>query len=121
MTVLQTKRLRYGEYAIFLIILILGLSGILYFGGVIKYGIEFYVSLLLAAVGVYTVAFDLYYLKFMRRYVRNYMFLWGYILASIGFALFFDLFNHNLFLNISIAVLIGALLGFASIRYIGKQ
>ena len=121
MAVLQPKRLRYGEYAMLLIIVILGLSGVLYFGGVINYGIEFYVSLLLAAVGVYTVVFVLYYMKFIRRYDRNYMFVWGYVLAAIGFALFFDLLNHNLFLNVSIAVLISALLGFASIKYVGRQ
>ncbi|MGD0329060.1 MAG: hypothetical protein ABSB40_01280 [Nitrososphaeria archaeon] len=121
MVVLQPKRLRYGEYAFFLIIAVLGLSGVLYFGGVTKYGIKLYVSLLLASLGVYTLAFVFYYLKFIRSYVRNYMFLWGYILASIGFALFLDLLNHNLFLNISITVLIGALLGFASVRYAGRQ
>jgi uncharacterized membrane protein len=116
MATLKPKRRRYGEYAVLMIILVLALCGIIYFSNIVSYGIEFYASLLLATFGVYTILFVLYYLKFIQRSERNYMFLWGYIMAALGFALFFDLFNHNLFLNISIAVLIGALLGFISIR-----
>jgi len=113
----QSKRLRYGEYGVLLVIIILGLSGILYFGGIVSYSIEFYLSLLLTAFGIYTVIFVFYYRRFIRKDERNYMFLWGYIVAAIGFALFFDLYTRNLFLNVSIAVVIGALLGFISIKY----
>jgi Na+/melibiose symporter-like transporter len=116
----QPKRLRYGEYGLLLVIVVIGLSGVLYFGEIVNYDIEFYLSLLLAVLGIYTVIFVFYYGKFIHKSERNYMFLWGYILAAIGFALFFDLFNHNLFLNVSIAVVIGALLGFVSIKYAGK-
>ena len=116
----QPKRLKYGEYGLLLIFVILGLSGILYFGGIVSYGIEFYLSLILAAFGIYTVIFVFYYRRFIRKGERNYMFLWGYIFAAIGFALFFDLYNRNLFLNVSIAVVIGALLGLVSIKYAEK-
>jgi len=120
MSEVKQKRLRFGEYGIILFIAVLGILGILYFGGFVQLGWEFYVGIILGSEGVYTIFFVFSHRSQIRREDRNYMFMWGYVLAALGFALFVDIFTKNLLLNISVAVLIGAILGALNIKYAGR-
>jgi len=117
MSKISLKGLRYGEYGFILLIAIIGLLGIFYYGGIIPFYIEIYLGLLLAAFGVYTIIFVLYYRKRATKGERNYMFSWGYISAALGIALLTYRYTYNLLLNISIAVLVGAIIAFLSIKY----
>ncbi|MGQ9781514.1 MAG: hypothetical protein ACUVQ8_04590 [Nitrososphaeria archaeon] len=120
MSDVKPKRLRYGEYGIVLFVAVLGLLGILYSSGFVQLNVEFYLGMILGSQGIYTIVFIFFFRSQIRREERNYMFLWGYIMAALGFALLLDLFTKNLLLNISIAVLVGALLIGLSVKYVGR-
>jgi len=112
----QSKRLRYGEYSILIIIAIIGLSGVIFFSNIFTFTLDFYFGMFLAGYGIFTIAFAFYYKAYIKREDNMMMFLWGYILTALGLALFFNLYTKNLLLNLSLAILFGAFLGFLTLR-----
>jgi len=103
-------RPRYGVYGVLLLLLLAGFCGILYFGNILV-NFEIYLSIILIGFGAYTLAYTLYLRSTIFKSERNYMLLWGYLLLSLGLAFLLEIFTGNIMLNISVVIVVGAILG----------
>jgi len=107
---------KYGLYGLLLFVMLMGFCGILYFGSILV-NFEIYLSIILTGLGSYTLFYTFFYKAVIFKNERNYMILWGYIFLSLGLAFLFDIFTGNFMLNISVAIFIGAILAFLSIKF----
>lgn len=111
MAEVQSKRPKYGEYSLFVIIAILGLLGVIFYSNIFTFSLDFYLGMLLTGYGIFTIVFLLFHKTYAKGEENKLTLVWGYILTALGLALLLDIYTRNLLLNLSLAILFSAILG----------